>query len=112
MLVGGETWPVAVADTPELRARGLMGVAGLGDLRGMLFAWPEDVTSGFWMKDTLIPLDIGFFDADGKLVDLLSMTPCREDPCPSYRASGAYRWALEVPAGGFDGLADIDLRFP
>jgi uncharacterized membrane protein (UPF0127 family) len=106
--VGDQTWLVAVADTPDLRARGLMGVADLGDLDGMLFVWPEDVTSGFWMKNTLIPLDVAFFGADGSLVDVLTMVPCEADPCPSYRPSGAYRWALEAPAGRLAGWGDGD----
>ncbi|MBU1865372.1 MAG: DUF192 domain-containing protein, partial [Actinobacteria bacterium] len=76
--VGGEVWRVAVADTPALRSRGLMGVTDLGSVRGMLFLWPNDTAGGFWMKDTLIPLDIAFFDAAGVLVDLVSMTPCPE----------------------------------
>jgi uncharacterized membrane protein (UPF0127 family) len=99
--VGGEAWAVALADTPALRSQGLMGVIDLGGLDGMLFSWPGDTASGFWMKDTLIPLDVAFFSVDGSLVDLLSMVPCEEDPCPSYRSSGAYRFALEAPLGGF-----------
>jgi uncharacterized membrane protein (UPF0127 family) len=110
--VGGEAWQVAVADTPALRSRGLMGVTDLGDVRGMLFLWEDDTSGGFWMRDTLIPLDIAFFDAAGVLVDLLSMTPCREDPCPTYRPSGPYRAALEAPAGGFDGLDIVGLTLP
>ena len=108
--LAGEAWSVAVADTPALRSQGLMGVTGLGGLDGMLFAWPEDVTSGFWMKDTLIPLDIAFFAADGSLVDLLSMVPCEEDPCLTYRSSGVYRFALEAPQGGFEGFDGVVLR--
>jgi len=110
--VGGEAWMVAVADTPALRTQGLMGVTDLGATRGMLFQWPDDTDGGFWMKDTLIPLDVAFFAADGSLVDVLSMTPCEEDPCPSYRPSGPYRSALEVLAGGFDGLEALFLEFP
>lgn len=112
IVVGGEEWTVALAETPALRARGLMGVTGLGGLQGMLFAWEADVESGFWMKDTLIPLDIAFFAADGELVDLLSMVPCDADPCPSYHPVGPYRRALEVPTGGFDHLEIIDLAIP
>jgi len=97
--VGGEPMLVAVADTSDLRQRGLMGVTDLGDLDGMLFEWDELVTGSFWMKDTLIPLDIVFFDADGKPVGSASMTPCLEAPCARYGADGAYLWALETPVG-------------
>ena len=46
----------------------------------------------------------------GSLVDRLSMVPCEADPCPSYRPSGPYRTALEVPAGGFDDVAELRLE--
>ena len=50
------------------------------------------------------------FAADGTLVDRFSMVPCDADPCPSYRPSGPYRTALEVPAGGFEGIDPLVLR--
>ena len=107
--VGEESWTVAVAGTQALRVQGLRGVADLGGLDGMLFSFPEDSAAGFTMRGTLIPLDIAFFAADGSLVDRLEMVPCNADPCPSYRAAGPYRYALETPAGGFDGIEDLHL---
>lgn len=90
---------VAFADDPTERARGLMGVEDFGDVDGMLFAFAEDSSTGFWMKDTLVPLDVAFFDRAGILVDALTMEPCEADPCPVYLASEAFAWALETPAG-------------
>ena len=87
---------VAVADRGELRRQGLMNVADLGDLDGMLFVFDQDTTGGFWMKDTLLPLDIAFFTVDGALVDRFAMEPCTTADCPTYRPSGAYRYALET----------------
>ena len=58
--VGDRTMTLAIADSPALRAQGLMQVEGLGDLDGMLFYWRHDASGGFWMKDTLIPLDMIF----------------------------------------------------
>jgi uncharacterized protein len=98
---------VAVADDAGERAQGLKGVERLGDLRGMLFVFPEDTSAGFWMKGTPLALDIAFFAADGSLVGVLSMTPCPGEDCPIYQPAGAYRYALEVPAGGFAGLANL-----
>ena len=109
VLVGGERWPVAVADDAAARARGLMGVVDLGGLRGMLFVFPGDVRAGFWMKDTLLTLEVAFFAADGSLVDLLAMEPCPAEPCPVYEPGGPYRYALEVPAGDFAGVEDLRL---
>lgn len=90
---------IALADTPELRRSGLMFVEDLGDLDGMLFIFEEDTSGGFWMKNTLLPLDIAFFDVDGRFVDGFVMEPCKADPCPAYAPSGSYRYALEMEEG-------------
>ena len=91
---------VAVADTPQTRRQGLMGITDLGGLDGMLFVWGADTGAAFWMQDTLIPLDIAFFSVDGSFVDRLTMEPCTTDPCPLYSAAGLYRYAVEAPEGG------------
>jgi hypothetical protein len=104
---------VAVADDPGERAQGLMGVDDLGSLAGMLFVYESDSEGGFWMKDTIIPLDIAFFAADGTLVSLQTMEPCQADPCPLYYPGGSYRFVLETPAGDLDGLgSDATLVVP
>lgn len=95
----GRELVVALADTAALRSQGLMNVDDLIDLDGMLFIFSEDGLRGFWMKNTLLPLDIAFFDADGGFVDKLIMEPCDTDPCPIYRPGGEYRYALEMVAG-------------
>lgn len=109
IVMSGERWSVAVADIPELRARGLMGITDLGDLDGMLFVFEEDTRAGFWMKDTLIALDVAFFGEDGGFVDLLTMEPCRADPCPTHTPSGTYRYAVEAPEGRLAAITDLRL---
>jgi uncharacterized protein len=90
-----------VAAAPEQLRRGLMHVPEVPDGTGMLFVFGEERTGGFWMKDTLVPLDIAFAAADGTIVAILTMTPCTADPCPTYDPEVAYTSALEVPAGWF-----------
>lgn len=90
---------VAIASTPEQRRQGLMNITDLLDLDGMLFVFAADTGTGFWMKNTLIPLDIAFFDWQGKYVDGFVMEPCTIEECPTYFPSGRYRFALEMPAG-------------
>jgi hypothetical protein len=102
--LAGETKVVALADTPELRRRGLMGVEDLGDLAGMVFDLGREQTAAFVMRDTLIPLDIAFFGEDGVLDGVMSMTPCEADPCPLYSPDVPFRYALEAPAGALTGL--------
>jgi len=97
--VDDEELIVAIADTPALRQQGLMFVEDLGDLDGMLFIFEQDGSSGFWMKNTLIPLDIAYFDSAGTFVDGFLMEPCTTEDCPSYRPNGPYRYALEMVAG-------------
>lgn len=98
--IDGRPMLLADASTPEGRRQGLRGVTDLGDLDGMLFSWGgETVSTSFTMAGTVIPLDIAFFDADGRFVDGFEMIPCEAEPCPSYVASGAYAFAVETPAG-------------
>ena len=88
-----------IADSDELRGRGLMGRERLADDAGMAFLWNEDTVTAFHMKDTLIPLTVAFFDAEGRILRLLDMVPCLADPCPAYDPGVSYRGALEVNAG-------------
>jgi uncharacterized protein len=90
-----------VAADPAARARGLMGRARVPEGTGMVFLYPADVTEAFWMKDTLVPLSIAFVAADGRVVSVAEMTPCRTDPCPTYAPAGPYRYAVELAAGSF-----------
>ncbi|MBW3659377.1 MAG: DUF192 domain-containing protein [Actinobacteria bacterium] len=98
--------PVRVAAEPEQRRQGLMGVEEVPPGTGMLFLWDgSERTGGFWMKDTLVPLDIAYIRS-GEIVDIQRMEPCPEydDPrtdCPSYPPAAPYDTALEVAAGWF-----------
>jgi uncharacterized protein len=93
---------VEVADTEGARRRGLMGRESLDDEAGMVFVFPETTRGPFWMKDTLIPLSIAFYGDDGRILRILDMEPCRQDPCPLYDPGVSYRGALEVNRGAFD----------
>jgi uncharacterized membrane protein (UPF0127 family) len=106
--VGDRELLLAIADSPGLRATGLMGVEDLGDLDGMLFFWRHEALGGFWMKDTLIPLDIVWFDADGAMVGRASMVPCTATPCPRYEPDGDadYRYAIEANPGDLDWVTE------
>jgi uncharacterized membrane protein (UPF0127 family) len=99
---GEITVRVEVADNRGERERGLMGRRELADDAGMVFVFPTDSTSAFWMKDTLIPLSIAFYDESGRIVRILDMQPCRRDPCALYDPGASYRGALEVNRGAFD----------
>ena len=90
-----------VAADPATRARGLMEREQVPPGTGMVFLYPADVAESFWMKNTLVPLSIAFVAADGRVVSVAEMTPCKADPCPSYPPAGPYRYAVELAAGSF-----------
>jgi uncharacterized membrane protein (UPF0127 family) len=93
---------LAIADNPSLRRQGLQFVSDLEHLEGMLFFWRHD-GAAFWMKDTLIPLDIVWFNEDGTYKDRASMIPCTADPCPTYAPADLdFRFAIEAPPGTLD----------
>lgn len=90
---------VEIADNQSAQEKGLMGVRSLAADQGMAFVFGQQVDVGFWMKDTLIPLDIAFADARGTVVDVQHMVPCTADPCTVYQAAAPYSTALEAGSG-------------
>lgn len=98
---GPVTLRVEVADDPAEREAGLSGRTSLPADAGMAFIWEEPVRARFWMKDTLIPLQIAFWDAEERIVAILDMEPCRAEPCPTYGPRQAFVGAAEANAGWF-----------
>ncbi len=95
---GGKSHVVQVelADTPAKRERGLMFRKELADGRGMLFLFDEEGEHSFWMKDTLIPLDLIFVDSSGRVTGIVARArPLTLEP----RIGGPSRTVLEVPGG-------------
>lgn len=67
---------------------------------GMLFVFPDAQPRTFWMKNTLIPLDMLFFDSNRKLVAIqANAAPCHADPCALYPSGAPARYVLELNAG-------------
>jgi uncharacterized membrane protein (UPF0127 family) len=93
---------VEVADEDDERSLGLMNRERLDPGAGMVFLWEEPLHTTFWMKDTLIPLSIAFWDERGRIVGILDMEPCEVEPCPSYDPGTEFEGALEVNQGFFE----------
>lgn len=96
---------VEIADTQEKSARGLMYRKSLSDNSGMLFIFPDEAPRNFWMKNTFVPLDIGFFNSKMELFDIQQMEPVSSElqvNIPTYPSHGPAMYALEMPKGWFE----------
>lgn len=93
---------VEVADDDEERSVGLMNRERLDPDAGMVFLFEEPLQTTFWMKDTLIPLSIAFWNDRDMIVAILDMEPCEAEPCPSYDPGVEFEGALEVNQGFFE----------
>ena len=102
----GKRYTVELADTPELRERGLMFRRDMPADAGMLFIHDSEEPVAYWMKNTYIPLDILYFDSKLKLVSAqLGVPPCGDQPqCPVFPSAGPARYVLELNAGQADSL--------
>lgn len=89
-----------VARTAEERGHGLMHREFLDEDAGMLFFFPQSSRQSFWMKNTLIGLDIIWMDKDKKIVFIApNVLPCETEHCPVYTPDKAAKYVLEVNAG-------------
>lgn len=106
-MVGEHQRCLLVADTPELRTRGLMNVDDLGRFDGMVFRFGEPTAGAFYMYRTRIALTIAWVGVDGIVTELTDMEPCPDDDgatCPRYRPGAPYTDAIEVPKGAAERL--------
>ncbi len=97
--IGGQTFQLEVAETPEQQSMGLMYRPALPDDRGMLFPMnpPRPVT--FWMRNVPVALDMVFIH-QGKIVAIASkVPPCATAACPTYGPPGRVDHVLELRAG-------------
>jgi len=89
-----------IADTPERQQRGYMFRTEVRDGEGMVFLFAQPDFHPFWMKNTLVPLDIIWMDRENTVIHIEANTPpCKEDPCPNYGPMRKAAAVLEVRAG-------------
>ncbi len=97
--VGGYPVTAEIAATPEERQRGLMYRTSMEENEGMLFVFPREEIKSFWMKNTYIPLDVGYFDSQGFLIEYMTMQP--DDGSRLHTSSEPALYALEMNQGWF-----------
>ena len=95
----GAVFNVEVAKTDQEKSKGLMFREQMPKDDGMLFFFDDESPKTFWMKNTLLPLDMIFIDADMVVVEIkANVPPCKEDPCPTYESEPA-KYVLEINGG-------------
>ncbi|HLD57827.1 MAG TPA: DUF192 domain-containing protein [archaeon] len=106
---GTVNFDVEVADTPIKRAVGLMNRTSLSDKSGMLFIFDQEGIQGFWMKSTLIPLDMIFISTDQKIVNIQSQAqPCKVLDCQTYSSIKPAKYVVEINGGLADKLGIVE----
>lgn len=107
VMIAGRTIELEVARTQQQQAMGLMFRTALADNRGMLFQFEPPQPAKFWMKNTLIPLDMVFLQ-NGKVEAIAaSVPPCTREPCPTYGPDVAVDQVIELRGGR---VAELGLR--
>ncbi len=90
---------VEIADYPKARRKGLMFRKSMKENHGMLFIFEKSEKLSFWMKNTYIPLDIGYFDENKRLIEVHQMEPHSLEPVECSRKA---LYALEMNIGWFE----------
>lgn len=98
---------LAVAANEDARERGLMGVRNVPPGEGMMFVFPDASNSQrqFWMKDTVVPLDMIFVSSGGVVMEVASNVAASKPGAPEStvaRREGVGRYVIELRAGGAD----------
>ncbi len=98
-----QCFDVEVVSSGPAKQRGLQFRESLAPNAGMLFLFGEEKKHAFWMKDTLIPLDMIWMNYNHEIVYALSnVQPCKNDPCPVYTPDNDALYVLEINAGLID----------
>jgi len=111
--IGDRLVAMQIAALPAELQQGLMFRQTMGSDEGMLFVFTTPQQMGFWMRNTILPLDIGYIDSTGKLKEIYPMYPLDEKPVVS--RSHAIQYCLEMNQGwyarhGVKAGAALDLK--
>ena len=107
---------VEIASTSEELSKGLMFRENLEKNSGMLFIFPENGIYGFWMKNTLIPLDIIWINSNKEIVFIKdNALPCKTEICETYSSDEKALYVLELNSGTADKIGleigdEVELR--
>ncbi len=107
VITGRATYTAYVADTSDTQLVGLMNTteAELPESHGMIFVFEGDEYRSFWMRNTIIPLDIAYIQSSGRIVKTYTMQPLNES---GYYSVEPARFVLEVRAGQFSAKGIVE----
>ena len=97
--VGDRTVQMRIAVLPGEQEKGLMFIKSMGTDQGMLFVFAQPQQQSFWMRNTVLPLDIGYFGPDGVLKEIYPMYPLDEKPITSHNRE--IQFCLEMNQGWY-----------
>lgn len=120
MVLGGHPFNLEVARTPAQWQKGLSKRSNLKDNEGMVFVFDREQLLHFWMRETLIPLDIIYFNSDGSFNSVYKNVPSCKLPkytsayCPNYASKGSARFVVELKGGTLErlGISTSNLVLP
>ena len=98
--INDNCFEVEIADTPEKSSKGLMNRENLPEKSGMLFVYDKEAIHSFWVKNTLIPLDIIWVNENKEIIYIeKNAQPCKADPCLKYSPDQKSKYVLEINGG-------------
>jgi len=98
--INGISINAELADTPQKRFKGLMHRNDLKENEGMFFIFDHEGSHSFWMKNTLMNLDMIWLNSSKEIVYIEhSAPPCGQEPCTTYRSPTKAKYVLEMNGG-------------